>query len=185
MNIPEPFIGNSEKLKAIVLGCDPTAFNKNKIRIKFDTVFGLGGNDLRYFAGIQSNLLSIGINLEEIYVQNLITEYQKYESSKNKEWHITSQKFISARVTEFDTIDPMRILPVLLTSELLYKALLNNGEKRIAAKDFYNGKVSIPITPDQNKLYRPLIPFYRHRKYNLRNQGEYVRKLQSIFSPEA
>ena len=148
--------------------------------MKFDTVFNLDGKDQRYFAGILANLNEIGIRKDEIYVQNMVTDYQQLESSKNKSWIKIAQYYISQRVSEFDQIDPSRKIPVLLTSELLYKALLNKGEKRIQAKEFYNLKTEIPIPTSANQLHRPLIPFYRHYAYSLSVKNEYALKISSL-----
>jgi hypothetical protein len=182
MEKPKPYCKNPGKVKAFVLGCDPTAFSKEE-RLKpvelrkhldFKTVFNLDfkpgfnlGRDKRYFAGVLSNLKEIDLSLENIYVQNLVSDYQKEESSKNRDWIRKAQGYIKGLIEEFDKIDPSRNTPVLLTSELLYKALLNDGIKKVPARDFYELKAEIPIPPDVNKLGRPLIPFYRHRAYAL------------------
>lgn len=110
---------------------------------------------------------------DDVYVQNLVSDYLEEESSKNKEWIRIAQRYIPGLIKEFDKIDPSRRIPVLLTSELLYKALLNDKEKKIPARDFYELSAEIPLPPDVNKLGRPLIPFYRHRAYSLGNYKGY------------
>lgn len=82
---PKPFCFNKDNVKAFVLGCDPTGSDKNENPLEFGYVFDLG-KDKWYFSGILANLCQIGLSLNDIYVQNLITEYLKTESSKNKEW---------------------------------------------------------------------------------------------------
>jgi len=124
------------------------------------------------------------LGLENIYVQNLVTDYQKEESSKNKAWVKIAQDYITPRMKEYDNIDPSRKIPVLLTSELMYKALLNKGEKRITAKQFYNLTAGIPIPAVANELQRPLIPFYRHPAYSLAKNLEYAKALQSFFADQ-
>ena len=188
MERPKPYCKNPGKVKAFVLGCDPTAFLKEerlkpvelRNHIDFKTVFNLDfkpgfnlGRDKRYFAGVLSNLKEIDLSLEDIYVQNLVNDYQKEESSKNKNWIGIAQEYIPGLIEEFEKIDPSGKTPVLLTSELLYKALLNDGTKMVPARDFYELKTEIPIRPESNKLGRPLIPFYRHRAYSLGNYKGY------------
>jgi hypothetical protein len=62
-----------------------------------------------------------------------------------------------------------RTTPMLLTSEVLYKILLNEDVAIKKAKDFYSclKDAPIPVPAKENKLGRPLIPFYRHYKYDL------------------
>jgi hypothetical protein len=174
MKRPKPYCKNPDKVKVFVLGCDPTAYKKEERQkpvgqrkhIELNTVFDIG-RDLRYFAGILSNLKEIDLSLEDVYVQNLVSDYQKEESSKNMEWIRIAQRYIPGLIEEFASIDPSGKTLVLLTSELLYKALLKDGMKKVPARDFYELKAEIPIPPDVNKLGRPLIPFYRNRAYAL------------------
>ena len=178
MVIPKPYCSNKSQIKAFVLGCDPTGF-KNGNRLEFEYVFDLR-KDKRYFAGILSNLKQIGLSLEDVYVQNLITDYQEKESSKNKEWLKTAKKFIPVRKKEFDDVDPEQKLPVLLTSELLYKALLSNDQPKYSAKKLYENPDLIPIPSKANKLERPLISLYRHKFYLLKKWDLYRVALTKI-----
>lgn len=188
MKTPSHYCENPSKIRAFVLGCDPTAFDKierlkpfgERKPMKFDTVFNLDGKDQRYFTGILANLNEIGIRKDEIYVQNMVTDYQKEESSKNKNWVKIARDYITPRIEELDGIDPSRKIPVLLTSELLYKVLLNKVEKRIPAKEFYELKAEIPIAASTNQLARPLIPFYRHRYYSLNRHTAFRDKIRKI-----
>lgn len=183
MERPKPYCKNPDKVKAFVLGCDPTAFSKEERQkpvgqrkhIDFETVFNIDDDDGddRYFAGILSNLKEIDLSLDDVYVQNLVSDYQDEESSKNKDWIRNAQGYIPGLIEELARIDPSVKTPVLLTSELLYKALLNDGMKKVPARDFYEIKAEIPIPPGLNKLERPLIPFYRHRAYSLGNYKGY------------
>jgi hypothetical protein len=92
------------KIRSFVLGCDPTAFDKNKERLEFEYVFDLG-KDKRYFKGVIDNLELIGLKVEDIYVQNLVTDYQEKETSKNKAWKQTALGYIASRKAEFDQLD--------------------------------------------------------------------------------
>ncbi|WP_321298920.1 hypothetical protein [Marinifilum fragile] len=180
MNTPKPFCPTQQNIKAFVLGCDPTAFDKNGNRLEFEYVFDLG-NDERYFKGVIENLNQIGLSLDEVYVQNLITDYQEEETSKNKEWFQLAQSYIEDRKQEFNKLDPTGKLPVFLTSEVIYKALLKETEQSIKASELYHNAESVPIVANQNLLERPLIPLYRHWNYNLDKWPQYSRHLKSIF----
>jgi hypothetical protein len=180
MKLPKLYCSNTNNIRAFVLGCDPTAFDKNNNRLEFKKVFGLEKEGNPYFAGILSNLNLIGITLNDIYVQNLITEYQEFESSKNKEWMKTASDSIPSRKVEFDKIDPSKTIPVFLTSELLYKALLIEGQPKHKAIEFYKKPELIPIPAEANKLGRPLIPLYRHYTYNLNGKPEYIQRLTAL-----
>jgi hypothetical protein len=178
MATPKPFCANPKNIKAFVLGCDPTGFDKQGKQIEFETVFGIG-RDGRYFAGIEANLRMLNIKKEQIYVQNLITEYQEKESAKNKNWLAIAKTYIESRCAEFDQIDPSRTRPVFLTSELLYKALLCNSEKLHSPSGIYHLQTTIPIPAEDNKLLRPLIPLYRHPAYALKKHLDYIERVKA------
>jgi len=169
---PQPFCFNPTKIKAFVLGCDPTAFDKNGNLLEFDYVFDLG-KDQRYFSSILKNLNLIGISLKDIYVQNLVTDYQNKETAKNKQWEATAERYVFERKTEFDQVDPTHEIPVFLTAERLCHFLLNDDERKWKASEFYALKTEIPIPPEANKLGRPLIPLYRHYRYDLLKWPDY------------
>jgi len=80
--IPSPFCINNKKVKAIILGCDPSNRSENGETKKLFTVFGIGTGDHRYFREILKNLKQIGIALEDIYVQNVIPYYMKKKHQK-------------------------------------------------------------------------------------------------------
>lgn len=62
---------NGCHIKAIVLGCDPST----KEYIQFKSVFGLGEGDENFFGRIEDNLKEIGVEKENVYVQNLVRNY--------------------------------------------------------------------------------------------------------------
>lgn len=177
---PKPFCINSQNVKAFVLGCDPTAFDTNGNRLEFEYVFDLGKGQ-RYFSSILKNLNTLGLTLHDIYVQNLITHYQEIETSKNKNWFIEAKKCLRLRKEEFDEKDPEGKIPVLLTSEYLYKVLINEEIKVNKPNSLYNLEVQIPVPPVSNSLDRPLIPLYRHRTYTLVNWPVYTETLIRLF----
>jgi len=180
MKTPDHFKGTST-LKAIILGCDPTAFDKSKKRLEFNTVFDIRG-DNRYFAGILANLREINLSLDDVYVQNLIPDYRDVESSKDKNWISAALEYISARKNEFDDLDPSCRVPVFLTSELIYKALLNDNEKPRTPADIYDHPEQFIIPASLNKLGRPLVPFYRHPAYSMKNKKDISVRIKEVFN---
>lgn len=76
--LQEAFTGKGP-IRAIVIGADPTFEKDNG---KFKVVFGLDDENSIFFKSILDNLQEIGINLDNIYVQNLIKTYFKSETSK-------------------------------------------------------------------------------------------------------
>ncbi|MEA3443892.1 MAG: hypothetical protein U9R19_04115 [Bacteroidota bacterium] len=181
MKVPKAFYKNTKNIKAFVLGCDPTAKDKNGKRLEFEYVFDLG-NDKRYFAGILKNLELIGLSLDDIYVQNLITDYQSEETTLNMQWNRTALENTPDRKKEFDEIDPSGTIPVFLTSEILYKVLLKSNHPKHTAKDLYEKANMVPIPALANELGRYLIPLYRHFKYSLKEKEEYKNHVKSILS---
>jgi hypothetical protein len=179
MNQPQPFCFNPTKIKAFVLGCDPTNFSDSGKPVELNYVFGIG-QDHRYFSDILSNLQLLGLHLENVYVQNLVTEYLDKETGKNENWEAAAEHYVASRKEEFDKVDPTGEIPVFLTAERLYNFLLNDGEKKWNASELYALKTEIPIPPDANKLGRPLIPLYRHFSYKLGKWLEYSEEINKI-----
>ena len=155
--IPKPFCFNPNKIKAFVLGCDPTNFSDNGKRQELHYVFGIG-QDERYFRDILKNLKLIGLHLEDLYIQNLVKEYQEEETSKNKNWEIVATKFLSQIITELDKLDPIKRIPVFLTAERLYRFLMKEDKRKYSAEELYNLDTTISIPSNENKLNRQLIP---------------------------
>lgn len=175
---PKAYFKDLNKIRAFVLGCDPTAI-EGKEQKWFEFVFDIGG-DRRYFSSIQKNLEILGLEMNDIYVQNLITAYQAQESTKNTEWYTTAKNFIHDRKSEFDTIDSSQKVPVFLTSYMLYKVLLKHNVELRTAKELYSNWESVPIPSDSNLLNRPLIPLFRHSHYLLSKWPEYVKHIREV-----
>ncbi len=176
---PKPFCFSPKKIKVFVLGCDPTNFSDNGKPVQLDFVFGIT-QDYRYFKGILTNLNQLGLHLEDIYVQNLVTEYQEQETSKNKNWKATAKRFIQDRGREFDLVDASSEKPVFITSKILYDVLLKPTEKVADAKDLYDLRIPVPIPAEANWLGRTLIPLFRHHKYQLKNYPKYIQHIKAV-----
>jgi len=162
---PTPFCYNPKKVRAIVLGADPSNFSNQGKRKILTKAFGIGDCDARYFQGILKNLKEVGLGLEDIYVDNLIQEYLDSETSKNKEWNSVAKENIPLCLDRLDKIDNRRKIPVLITAEAIYKVI--SKTKPFSAPQFYNLEIDIPISTKDNKLNRPVIPLYRHQNYSL------------------
>ena len=181
MKPPSPFCFNLKGIKAIVLGTDPSNFtDKGKTKI-LTKAFGIGDGDSGYFRNILNNLKQIGLGLEDIYVDNLIQNYLNLETSKNKNWIKIAKENIPDCLSILDRIDKKRKIPVLITAEVIYKVLLNDDVRPTTAEELYTGNFAIPIIPKENKLLRPIIPFYRHYEYSLDKHDSYRNKIKSLF----
>ena len=158
--IPSAWCVNEKDVKAVLLGCDPT----NNFTHCMPFVFFLGSDMSKFDAfknGFEKDLNVIGLDWNSVYVQNLCKNYFSVESSKNSKWIDAAQYWIPSLIEELGIFDAS--IPVLMTSDLIFKALVEDWEKYGETIDFYTCKVDIPIPANENRLHRPLIPFYRGR----------------------
>lgn len=168
--LPKAFIGKS-KIKAIVLGCDPSNVTYDK---RFEYVFGLEKRDSVYFKGILSNLDQLGLSLDDVYVQNIIQNYFKVETSKNKNWYECATLWLEYLKRELDEKFD-RNIPVLVTSWEILKVLIGkNVIKEYSAESIYLERRV--FRESENYLGRKVICLFRHRKYDLKldRWGSYV-----------
>jgi hypothetical protein len=165
--VPSHFCINKKNVKAIVLGCDPSTTLKNNEVVKSFTVFGIGTGDHRYFRDILNNLKEVGLNFENTYIQNVIPYHMKKETSENELWNEIAELTLPDLIKELDSFDSKRRIPVLMTSEVIYKFLLLNKNDYHKPKDLYNIEGYLPVKKERNKLGRKLFPLYRHYHYNL------------------
>lgn len=71
----------------MLLGADPSNFSNKGVTNKLTTVFDLDKSGYIYFKGsVIIGLKTLGIKMEEIYVQNLIRNYFNLVTGKNKHW---------------------------------------------------------------------------------------------------
>jgi len=161
--LPESYQGK-KKLKAILLGADPT--NKG-VRGKpgliiLDTVFGIDSYEWeRYFFSPQKiNLSAIGIDKDDLYVQNVCRNYFNEETSNNKVWIQIARVWMPFLVEELSHLDSK--LPILATAEKIMQFLIL---KVPPAKDIYK----MDKEPDfySTMLKRVVYPLYRNPKYYL------------------
>ena len=173
---PDVYPVQISSVKAIYLGCDPT--NK-KFNNRFNYAFALPtGKEYHFEAFVKSHLgtlKQLRLDLESVYAQNLCQNYFTEETNKNlMDWDKAANIWIPILRNELEVFGCN--IPVLLTSELLYKILLKPEVIPINAEDFYGCDESapIPIPSEANELSRPLIPCYRHWKYRHSKWEEYT-----------
>lgn len=178
---PAPFYFNPSRVKAIVLGADPSNFSDNTKTKQLSKVFGIGDGDPRYFMGILNNLREVGLHLEDIYADNLIDDYMSSDTTTNKTWEKTAEQYLQSCMARLDKIDRHKKLPVLVTAERIYRFLITS--RPLKPCDIYSTPENIPILPGDNKLLRPLIPFFRNRDYSLTspNWASYRARISSFF----
>jgi hypothetical protein len=177
---PMPFYCDLSKVKAIYLGCDPSNTKYNQ---RFDYVFALPSGDdygfRQFVRSHHSNLDEVGLSWETVYVQNLYQNYFTKETSKNYEdWKRATKIWIEHLRTELAIFSES--VPVLLTSELLYKVLVREPEFHRKVSEFYKAPRNAPITSVRNALGRPLIPVYRHYKYALAKWPKYAKRVRAL-----
>jgi len=160
---PKPFIG-VEKIKAIVLGADPTHIVNGKPK-KLDMVFQLNNVKSPYWRSVQNNINQLeGLTLENLYVQNLCRNYFNKETSQNDDWiEIARNNWVPFLKEELDNKFD-RSVPILMTTEFILHSILKDKNKSLKAKDIYTN--CITISPNENLLGRELIAFYRHFYYS-------------------
>ena len=163
--LPLPFCADKPRVKAIVLGTDPS----NPRRIPVQQVFDLGNAESPFFRPILNNLHQIGLALEEVYVQNLCKNYFRQATSANANWVRIAGLWRGLIKQELDGLFDRRI-PVLITAWPLYLALALNPiiEK---PSDLY--RMQVAVKPAENYLGRTIIPFFRHWFYNLEKWDAY------------
>jgi hypothetical protein len=179
--LPEPYCPpDKSKIKAFVLGTDPSNFTEDNKTVQMTTVFDIG-RDERYFVGINSNLELIGLSLDNVFVENMVRNYMNKETRSNPQWDYFAVKWFQYINDELNSIDPEKKLPVFVTAERLLKFLLNDPFYIGIPDEYYNGAKDIPLPPEDNKFERSLIPLYRHPSYSLDKQELYRNRLTEIF----
>lgn len=167
-NLPEAYIGKN-KIKAILLGADPTnnGTKKSPGRKILKTVFGVNEFE-EFFKPQELNLRSIGLDKDNLFIQNVCRNYFIDETSKNRKWNEIAKLWLEYLINELDIFDPERRIPVLATSEVILKLL---SEKVLKASDIY--KHCIKFDFNETLLGRDIYAFYRHPKYLLHKNVEY------------
>lgn len=155
--LPKPYFQDIKKVKAIVLGADPSDIKGNK----FEYVFNLEKCNSKYFKMSLSNLHEIGLGLEDIYVQNLCKNYFNVITSRNTKYKKIANYWSHIMKEELDLKFDSDI-PVFITAGKVKDALCCDLSK--VKKDYkWNYEKAEFIYPNENKLGRILLPLYRTR----------------------
>lgn len=168
--LPNSYKG--ENIKAILLGADPTNNGlKGEGLIPLKTVFGIGEYDI-FFHPQLANIRAVGLNQNNLFVQNVCKNYFKNETSKNKIWSDVAVNWLPYLREELDGIDSERKLPVLATSEVIMNLLVDNLPK---ATTIYKDCIGF----FSSELERGVFAFYRHPRYSLSSErnGKYKKFL--------
>jgi hypothetical protein len=168
--VPKPYIGG-RKLKAFLLGCDPGNKSNEGKTVLIDTVFGLENINSPYFKKTKLNLNQLGLDLEDLYIQNVCRNYFYTDTFKQKEsdWKKAAKYWLDLLKKEFNEVDSKIEVPVFITSEIIFNVLLNNN--RPPAIEIYTNKRI--LEPNENFLERKLIALYRHQNYQLKKWPDY------------
>ena len=177
MQPPKPFFYNIKKVKAILLGADPSNNSNKGQTVQLQYVFGINGKDKRYFMGIEKNLNAIGLSRNDIYAQNLIQSYQPEETGKNLHWQDIAEKWVEILMQELDGFDPKRKIPILVTAQVVIEFL--SMEPLPTPKEIYLSQADGIVKADENPLGRVLIPFYRHYSYAMEKE-EFAKYRESV-----
>jgi hypothetical protein len=183
---PQAYCENTATVKAIVLGTDPSYYpEKGKEFRKIQYVFELETYKEKrnnpYFDPTLNNLEAIGLGLDSVYVENLCRNYFHKITYQNKDvWKQAAEIWIPLIKVELDQKFSNKNIPVLLTTEILYHVLMNDESLIKPAKDLYAREGLVPISADQNKFGRPLIPLYRHYEYELKRHTEYRDRVKKM-----
>ena len=173
-SLPKPYIGKQE-IKAILLGTDPT----NPSNEIFEYVFGLEKSNSSYIGFLESNLKVLyNLGLHNLYIQNLCKNYFTKVTSENKSWREIAKHWAPLIKEEFDNKFEKNV-PVLISAERILDVVLIGSEKKQKADYYYSSACF--IDEGINIFDRVLIPFYRHRDYELSKWDDYKNKIDSIF----
>jgi hypothetical protein len=170
--LPLPFYIDRRRVRAIVLGTDPS----NPRGVFVQRVFGLENPDSPYFRAILDNLNQIALSLEEVYVENLCKNYFRIVTTANPNWGEIAALWRGLLQRELDALFDRRV-PVLLTAWPLYSVLASNPVPD-KPSDLYRNKVLLP--PTENHLGRTIAPFFRHWYYGMQRWGEYCEWIKSL-----
>ena len=158
--LPNAYKGSN--LKAILLGADPTNDGTKEFKgfKELNTVFGIDEYN-EFFRPQLTNLKGIGLNKENLYIQNVCRNYFNVQTSVNKQWADVAKIWFPLLNEELNGVDPEKKLPVLITSEVIMKALINPKINR--AREIYDECLSFY----SDILKREVFAFYRHPAYSL------------------
>lgn len=162
LQLPQPYTG-IRPVKAILLGADPTndGIKSDKGLKLLDYVFGINSPYEKHFFGPQLiNLQSIGLEKDQLYIQNVCRNYFREQTSGNKHWEQVAEIWLPYLRVELKTLP--REIPVLVTAEKIMKVLVPEAPK---ADTIYNLGCISPFY--SKEITRKVFALYRHPRYLL------------------
>lgn len=168
-HLPEPYHGKN-KLKAILLGADPTnnGDRTNPGLKRLGRVFGINSKyEKDFFNPQKKNLLAIGLAKDDLYIQNVCRNYFMDQTSENEGWQVIAKLWLPYLAEELTMLDSK--LPVLATAEKIMKFLVPDIP---TAKEIY----SMVEEPSfySTMLHRSVYALYRNKDYILiKNYPDY------------
>jgi hypothetical protein len=175
-SLPKAYVGN-DVIKGIVLGADPTYLKDNG---KFEYVFGLEDKRSPFFRSILANLEDIGLSLENLYVQNLVKNYFKEETSQNSVWEECALLWLENLKRELDD-RYKRDIPIFSTARKILEVIVfSEFLKDIRPHTIYSQ--NIVFGPEQNYFRRNVIALFRHHKYKLKDQQSYAEYIKALLT---
>lgn len=202
------FCKDYSKVKAIVLGSDPTVSKINELSEEkyLCSAFALDAKDddvvkaaydgrrMNFWdSTIGCNICELGLTMEELYVQNLCKFSLKHETSwywktksgdkkhegRKRIWIQIAKSQVASLTSELDSLFSKKI-PVLLTSGYLLEPLVTDLELLQYTADHYY-QDNLFIADDKNCLGRTLILMSRHNAYRLKNYPKYCNEIKKRF----
>jgi len=178
INLPTAFVGK-EKIKAILLGADPTndGIKTNKGLKQLTTVFGISSDfETAFFTPQFVNLKAIDLKKDELFIQNLCRNYFTDQTSKNHNWGKIAKIWLPFLAEELSVFDSK--IPVLVSAEKIMKVLIPDLPK---ADYIYNLNHKLPFFSQD--LKRNVFPLYRQPTYYLsKNWPEYREYLKQAIN---
>lgn len=161
--IPKPYFENLESVRAVLLGSNPMAVGESAgAEYVFDLKdFNKQIGHSPIFGNIYNNLNAVGLDLWDIYAQNLCKNYFINLSVHDDIWVEIATHWAELIRMELDTLFDKKI-PVLITAPWMLRPLVDNLKEPVY---YYEKKKFIPA--EENKLGRTLIPFFRQGDYSL------------------
>ncbi|HCO18554.1 MAG TPA: hypothetical protein DIT39_02935 [Tissierellales bacterium] len=161
-HLPEPYHGKNQ-LKAILLGADPTnnGVRANPGMKRLGRVFGINSKyEKDFFNPQKTNLTAIGLDKDDLYIQNVCRNYFMDQTSKNEGWQAIAKLWLPYLAEELSVLNSK--LPVLATAEKIMKILVPNIP---TAKEIYN-MIEEPSFYS-TVLNRSVYALYRNKDYIL------------------
>lgn len=172
--LPKAYVGN-DSIRVIILGADPTFPTKI---CEYDHVLDLNNSDSPFKKGIELNLNELGLNLQNVYVQNLVRNFFNIETIMNPVWKDCAPLWMDLLKRELDH-EFDRNIPILATSWKTIQVITGTTiSDNLTGQSIYNDNRI--INENENFFGRKLIAFFHNKIYNLSNWPDYKSAIKKI-----